>query len=492
MATLRFPAEGEILSRATVRLVIEPGETERFDARIEADHYLKSARYAGQVLRYVVEVDGQWVALVVYGASAWHLKARDQFLRWTPRQRARRLSLVVSNVRFLLLSDRGRYPNMASKALALTLRRLSDDWLERWGHPVLAVESFVDESRYPGTCYKACGFQALGNTTGFSRTAKDFYTPNGQPKALYFRVLHPRGAALLRQSRWPKELLPYEEKISGPCPLRASGLHTLREVFRSVPDTHRGHGLYHVQCTVLACAAVAVLLGAGGYEAMASTCSKFTQRQLAALGCRRHHKTRLFRGPSGTTFFRILHRLEAEDFERRVGLWMQAQETAELEALAADGKVLRGSGRQDGKPLQLLSAVSHRLRLTLGQEPIEEKSNEIPALIPLLRRIAPPPGTIVTADALHCQQESARFITQELGGDYLFGLKGNQSGILQTAETLLKRQGFPPCGSSGLGESSRPIGTSDGRVAAGDAGASGVGGVLAVFGDPTRATGIGR
>ena len=163
-----------------------------------------------------------------------------------------------------------------------------------------------------------------------------------------------------------------------------------------------------------------------------------------------------------------------------------------VEALAADGKVLRGSGRQDGKPLQLLSAVSHRLRLTLGQEPIEEKSNEIPALIPLLRRIAPPPGTIVTADALHCQQESARFITQELGGDYLFGLKGNQSGILQTAETLLKRQGFPPCGSSGLGESSRPIGTSDGRVAAGDAGASGLGGVLAVFGDPTRATGIGR
>ncbi len=265
----------------------------------------------------------------------------------------------------------------------------------------------------------------------------------------------------------------------------------MRDVFRSVPDTHRGHGLYHVQSTVLACAAVAVLLGAGGYEAMASVCSKLTQRQLCALGCRKQAKTKRYRAPSGTTFFRVLHRLDAPDFERRIGLWLQAQETGELEALAADGKVLRGSGRQDGKPLQLLSAVSHRLRVTLGQEPIEEKSNEIPALIPLLRQIAPPPGTLISADALHCQQESARFITQELGGDYLFGLKGNQNGIIQTAETLLQRQGFPPTGSEGLGEGARPAGTSDAGLAGRNAGTSGVGGVLAVFGDPPRAPGAG-
>ena len=75
--------------------------------------------------------------------------------------------------------------------------------------------------------------------------------------------------------------------------------------------------------------------------------------------------------------------------------------------LAVDGKVLRGSGRPDGKPLQLLSAVSHRLRLTLGQVPIAQKSNEIPALKPLLQAVAPPPGTLITANAMHCQQESA-------------------------------------------------------------------------------------
>ena len=88
--------------------------------------------------------------------------------------------------------------------------------------------------------------------------------------------------------------------------------------------------------------------------------------------------------------------------------------------------------------------MSHRLRLTLAQVPIAEKSNEIPALKPLLRQLPALTGTLITADALHCQQESARFITQELGGDYLFGLKGNQSGVLERAERLLAQEAFPP------------------------------------------------
>jgi hypothetical protein len=45
---------------------------------------------------------------------------------------------------------------------------------------------------------------------------------------------------------------------------------------------------------------------------------------------------------------------------------------------------------------------------------------------------------------MHCQQESARVTTQELGWDYPFGLKDNQSGILERAERLLQRQAFPP------------------------------------------------
>ena len=109
-----------------------------------------------------------------------------------------------------------------------------------------------------------------------------------------------------------------------------------------------------------------------------------------------------------------------------------------------DGKCLRGSARTDGKPRQLLSAVSHPLRLTVAQEPIEEKSHEIPALQPLLRKLPKGAleGSMITADALHCQQESSKFVTQELGADYLWGLKGNQSGILERAQLKLPQRFF--------------------------------------------------
>ena len=435
--------ETDILRQVSVRLIGEE-ERERFDKLLEEEHYLKSARLGGQNLRYVAELEGQWLALITFSGAAPHLKAREDKIRWTPRQRARRLGFVVNNSRFLVLPERQRYPNLASRVLALCLKRLSADWQTHWGHPVVLVESFVDESKYRGTCYRASGFAAVGLTAGFGRSSRDYYEKHGQPKQLYLRELQPGALNLLRRGRLPARLAEHEEKISGPCPLRATHLSSLLEVFQEFKDKRRGHGLRHPQPFVLACAAVAMLLRGGGYEAFEDLCAKLSQRQLRALGCRQDPKTKKYRAPSDTTFFRVLNQLDGAEFDLRIGQWMVAQEISILQGLAVDGKCLRGSGRGDGKPLQLLSAVSHRLRLTVAQEPIQEKSNEIPALKPLLNKLPTGAlaGSLITADALHCQQETTRFITQDLGADYLLGLKGNQSGILERAMIKLPQDFF--------------------------------------------------
>jgi hypothetical protein len=199
---------------------------------------------------------------------------------------------------------------------------------------------------------------------------------------------------------------------------------------------------------VLACAAVATLLGAGGYQGFEDLCRKLTRRQLRALSCRRNQEGR-YVPPSDSTFFRVISRLDAAAFEQVMGAWFWQQEVSVLARLAVDGQVLRGSGRNDGKPLQLLSAVTHRLRLTLGQIPIAEKSNEIAALKPLLQSLPDLAGSLITGDAIHGQPESTRFVTQDLGADYLFGLKGNQSGVLDKAQHLLAGRSFFPCGKGG-------------------------------------------
>lgn len=438
------------IGRPLVRL-IEPWERERFDNLLTEKHYLHSARIGGRSLRYVAEFNGEWVALICFSGAAPHVKAREKWIGWSARQRARRLGFVVNNSRFLLLPERNSYPNLASQVMALCLKRLDADWRQHWDQPVLLVESFVDEHQYRGTCYRACGFEAVGLTAGYGRDSRDYYLKHDRPKQLYLRALRKDSAALLRRGRLPGELADYEQNRSGPCPLRAEALGSLLDAFKALGDKRRGHGLQHTQPFVLACATVGMLMGGGGYQSIEDYCHKLSQRQLRALGCRYNHRKKKHLPPSDTTFFRVLNRVDPAEFDRIVGQWMIGREVSELQRLAIDGKTVRGSGRLDGKALQLLSVVTHRLRLTVGQEAIEEKSNEIPAFEPLLETLPNLEGGILTADAMQCQQKAARYSTQQRGADYLFGLKGNQEGILETAKQKLPEEFFFPLNTTPAG-----------------------------------------
>lgn len=431
-----------LLARVTLRLMAE-GERERFDRLLEEEHYLKSSRIGGRHLRYVAEADGEWMAILTFSGAAPHLKAREKWLGWSPRQRARRLGFVINNSRFLLLVARERHPNLASKVLGLAMRRVAQDWQERWEQRPLVVESFVDESRHPGTCYRACGFQQVGASAGFSRSARDYYTEHGQAKALYLRELEPGARKVLCRPQLPSALRDAEADIAGPCPLKAGELGSLYERFRALEDPRSGHGLHHRASSTLACAAVATLLGAGSYLGYEDICKRLTDRQRCALHCYYDRKNDRYVAPSDSTFYRVLRLIDPAHFESIVSGWLLEQEIGQLERLSVDGKVLRGTGREDGKPLALLSVVTHLLRTTLRSVPIAEKSNEIPAIKPLLAGMNLE-GSLLTADAMHCQQESARLVTQDLGADYIFGLKGNQSGILERAQCKLSPVFFPP------------------------------------------------
>lgn len=96
---------------------------------------LHRARVGGQSLRSVAEGAGPWVALLICSGATPHTKARESQIGGTPRQRARRLGFVVNNSRFLILPERQRPPNLASRVWALGLQRLNADWQAHWGHP---------------------------------------------------------------------------------------------------------------------------------------------------------------------------------------------------------------------------------------------------------------------------------------------------------------------------------------------------------------------
>src|ERR1035437_7245744 len=98
---------------------------------------------------------GEWIGLLGWSSAAFHLGPRDAWIGWTDAQRHDGRHLVACNARFALLTPKGRWPNLASRSLSLNLQRLSADWLERYGHPILLVETYVDPQRFEGTCYRA-------------------------------------------------------------------------------------------------------------------------------------------------------------------------------------------------------------------------------------------------------------------------------------------------------------------------------------------------
>jgi len=136
-------------------------------------HYLGFRRNVGENMAYLIR-DGQGrdVAGAVFGAAAWRVRVRDAYIGWDDATRARKLHWITNNVRFLILPW-VRVPHLASHLLGCLMRRLNTDWQAKYAHPVHLVETFVDRSRFEGTCYRAANWRLLGQTQGRSRQDKE-------------------------------------------------------------------------------------------------------------------------------------------------------------------------------------------------------------------------------------------------------------------------------------------------------------------------------
>lgn len=446
-------ADAEILARVSMRL-IAPQEKARWDALICERHYLGNAHLVGRQLRYVAELDGQWVALVSWNVAAYHLKGREAWIGWTIEQQLARRKFVVQNSRYLLLVDRGQYPNLASRVLGLCTRRLSQDWQEAFGHPVLAVESFVDPQRFSGSCYRAAGWERIGATQGYRRHHRDFYQEDGHPKELWMRALHPKTRRWLASAALPPRFARHEDPALY-CPYSVEQYRSLWEQLNRLRDVRRRKGRRHGLAATLTICALATLCGARGTRAIADFAGYLNQTQLRLLRAYRNPRTGAYEPPSEPTIRRMLKRVPVAEFDAAVMSWMRAHDPQPLRRLAVDGKTVKGARRADGRPVHLVAAVSPDSLRLVAQRPVDEKSNEITALRPMLADV-PLDKVVITADALHAQQDAARFLQQEKGADYFFTLKGNQPSIQNQAQRLLAGA-FPPSASgAGAHRGERP------------------------------------
>ena len=164
---------------------------------IERYHYLGDRPIVGEHLLYAAFLDGELVALIGWASAAFRVPLREAYVGWEEAVKRRRLQFVANNIRFLILPW-VRVRHLASKILAANLRRLSADWQTVWKHPLYLVETFVDTTRFRGTCYRASNWRHLGETAGRSKHGNN-YSYGGTKKALFVYPLRRHATRYLRE-----------------------------------------------------------------------------------------------------------------------------------------------------------------------------------------------------------------------------------------------------------------------------------------------------
>ena len=249
--------------------------------------------------------------------------------------------MIANNSRFLILPGWHR-PNIGSRVLSLTERRVAADWQTRFGHPLLLLETFVDPQRFYGGVYRAANWMELGLTQGYRRT-KEGYSAQADvsPKLVFVRPLCRDARAQLTHPGRDRCQLKGVPKIM----LNAEQMRQLPQCFKIIPDPRRRQGLRHRLHVVLGIAAGATLCGMRGYKAMSNWADALGQQARERFGCLR--KDGRYVVPSEFVIRDCLVRVEPGTLDRALNAWNQIWGPQD-EALAMDGKTMKNALDAEG------------------------------------------------------------------------------------------------------------------------------------------------
>jgi hypothetical protein len=165
-----------------------------YNSLVQEHHYLGFRQIVGNHLKYMAFIGERPVACIGWGSAAWSVKSRESFVGWDKKTKENNLHLVANNTRFLILPWVS-IKCLASKILALNAKRISNDWLNVYHHSLYLLETFVEQNRFKGTCYKAANWIRVGQTKGTAKRGHD-HLVHGNIKDVF---LYPLGKDFRRK-----------------------------------------------------------------------------------------------------------------------------------------------------------------------------------------------------------------------------------------------------------------------------------------------------
>jgi hypothetical protein len=249
----------------------------------------------------------------------------------------------------------------------------------RWYAPLLA-ETFTDPEAHAGTCYKAAGWEPLGQTIGFERHRCDFFAWHDHPKRLWLEPLDPGAKEKLCAPQLSARHAPaLTVGAATRCALKTAQRYSLKEALRQVPDPRRKQGQRYPLAPCLVILALGLLAGKVDLAQIQRFGTRLSQRQRQALGFWPKKGTRFYPVPTYTVLRDLLLALDLDALAGVLTRWLQGQAGRLPASLALDGKTIRDQlgcivslvEHEDGAPVAVIAAPN--------------KGHELPAAQKLLR-----------------------------------------------------------------------------------------------------------
>jgi len=158
----------EEIAPIELKIVKDKDEICLWNEYVDRYHYLGYKHPIGDSLRYFIvsqKLNNRLLGCLMFTSAVWHLSNRDSLIGWDKKDRKKRLNLIVNNNRFLIFPWI-KVENLASKALSIIVKQIQNDWQQEYLYKPVLIETFVDSSKYSGSCYRASNWECIGKTTG--------------------------------------------------------------------------------------------------------------------------------------------------------------------------------------------------------------------------------------------------------------------------------------------------------------------------------------
>jgi len=406
------------------------GEFAKWDRLMRRHHRLGFRRFAGRGLRYICEGRGRWLALSGWQTGALKMADRDRWIGWRPEQHYSRLHLVACNTRFAMLAEPGSCPNLASHVLSRITRRISRDWEEAYGHGLLLAETFIDPAVHRGTMYEAAGWQAVGETAGYSRRGGRYTPAHGQCRRILVRPLRRDARRILCGEGGLPVQWHRRGAVSRFSELELSSLHA---EFVRMRDFRRGQGRKHGLASAFTMLILARLSKFEGGRAAAQFAAALSQQELKAVGAWYDRRAGRHVPPSKSTLYRVIQYTDPEQLQEVLRRHTR-RHIRHLAAVAGDGKRIRGANRNGDSHYETVTLVEHGTGNPRASVTVHNPGEEIDAI---RRPVAEGEvaGRVITLDALHSTFETAD-LARQARAHYLLSVRENTPRQLDLLRSL--------------------------------------------------------